>query len=262
MTTLALSPEALAALQQFRGFYRDLADIKRCLEGQRWGEIAALSSPDSVAVPADAAARAIFARLYRAITGLGFGARGRERGNGELPNVGYVMAALADEVLLHGPEWPGQETWSETLIEEALYGTRIAGERVFLAAHDLLAGRHASQAVAVSILLALMLGFRGRYHGIDDHGEIASLKERLFGAIFHLSYPAEVDFRSLLSEDAPRALAGASRRPLPAVHPWVMAILLLITLYIAGSDALWRQAVSPILGIADNIIRTSAPLTQ
>jgi type VI secretion system protein ImpK len=262
MTTLTLSPEALAALQQFRGFYRGLAEIKRCIEGQRWGDLAELPSPEGVSMPSGAAARAIFARLYRVIAGLGFGLRGRERGNGAPPDVGYVMAALADEVLLHGPAWPGQETWSETLLEEALYGSRIAGERVFRAAHDQFAGRQASQAVAVSILLALMLGFRGRYHGIDDHGEIASLKERLFGTIFHLPYPVEVDFRSLLSEGATQPLAGASGRPLPTVHPWVMAILLLVTLYIVGSDALWRQAVSPILELANSIIRTSAPLTQ
>jgi type VI secretion system protein ImpK len=261
MNSLTLSPEAFGAVQQFRTFYRDLADIKQCIAAQRWGDIAALPSPDSVSLPADATARAIFARLYRVIAGQGFGLRGRGRGNGGLPDVGYVMAAVADEVLLHGPAWPGQETWSQTLLEEALYGSRIAGERIFRAAHDLFAGR-SGQAVAVSILLALMLGFRGRYHGTDDGGEISALKERLFGEIFHLPYPVEVDFQTLLSGGVPRPLAEASRRALPSVHPWVMAILLLITLYIVVSDALWRGAVSPIVALADSIIRTSAQLTQ
>src|SRR5271163_1825529 len=126
MSTLTLSPEAFGAVQQFQAFYRDLADIKRCIKGQRWGDIAALPSPDSVALPGGATARAIFARLYRVIAGQGFGLRGRDRGNGAPADVGYVMAALADEVLLHGPAWPGQETWSDTLLEEALYGSRVA----------------------------------------------------------------------------------------------------------------------------------------
>jgi type VI secretion system protein ImpK len=262
MNGLTLSPEALGAVQQFRTFYRDLFDIKQCIEEQRWGDISASPSPDSVSVPAEARGRAIFARMYRAIAGQGFGLRGRDRGNGAPVDVGYVMAAIADEVLLHGPTWPGQEAWSATLLEEALYGTRIAGERIFRAAHDLLAGQSSRQSIAVSILLALMLGFRGRYHGTDDRGEIAALEERLFGVIFHLPYPVQIDFQTLLSQGATRPLEQASRRPLPSVRPWVMAILLLITVYIVLSDALWREAVSPILATAQSIIRTSAELTQ
>jgi type VI secretion system protein ImpK len=262
MNGLTLSAEALGAVQQFRIFYRDLFQIKQCIETQRWGDIATLPSPDTVPVPAEATGRAIFTRMYRAIAGQGFGLRGRDRGNGAAVDVGYVMAAVADEVLLHSTAWPGQETWSATLLEEALYGTRIAGERIFRAAHDLLEGQSSRQAVAVSILLALMLGFRGRYHGMDDRGEIAALEERLFGVIFHLPYPVQVDFQTLLSGGAIRPLEQASLRALPSVRPWIMAILLLITVYIVLSDALWREAASPILATAESIIRTSAALTQ
>jgi hypothetical protein len=80
--------------------------------------------------------------------------------------------------------------------------------------------------------------------------------------IFHLTYPVQIDFQTLLSQGATRPLEQASRRPLPSVRPWVMAILLLITVYIVLSDALWREAVSPILATAQSIIRTSAELTQ
>lgn len=262
MSRLTLSPEALGAMQQFRTFYRELFDIKQCIEAQRWNDLSASPSPDSVSLPAGATARAIFARLYRVILGQGFGLRGRDRGNGVPIDVGYVMAAIADEVLLHGPAWPGQETWPATLLEEALYGSRIAGERIFDTAYDLLEGQFPRSAVAVSVLLALMLGFRGRYHGIDDRGEIAALKERLFGAIFHLPYPVEIDFQTLLSEGATRPLDQPSLRSLPSLRPWLMAMLLLVTGYILLSDALWRGAVSPILSTSESIIHTSAQLTR
>ena len=262
MNRLTLPPEALGAVQHFRTFYHDLFDIKQCIESQRWSDLSALPSPDSISLPTGTTARAIFARLYRVIAGQGFGLRGRERGNGAPVDVGYVMAAVADEVLLHGPAWPGQETWSATLLEEALYGSRIAGERIFRTAHDLLAGQASRAAIAVSVLLALMLGFRGRYHGIDDRGEIAALKERLFGMIFHLPYPVEIDFQSLLSEGATRPLDQPSLRRLPLLRPWLLAILLLIAVYIVASDALWRAAVSPILSTSESIIHTSAEPTQ
>jgi type VI secretion system protein ImpK len=262
MNGLTLSPEALGAVQQFRTFYRDLFHIKQCIEAQRWSDISASPSPDSVPLPAEATGRAVFARIYRAISGQGFGLHGRDRGNGAAVDVGYVMAAVADEVLLHGPAWPGQETWSATLLEEALYGSRIAGERIFRAAHDVLAGQSSRQPVAVSILLALLLGFRGKYHGTDDRGEIAAVEKQLFGVIFHLPYPVQVDFQTLLSQGAPRRLEQASLRALPSVRPWVMAILLLITVYVVLSDALWRDAASPVLAIAEGIIHTSSELTQ
>jgi len=262
MTRPTLSPEALGAVEQFRTFYRELFDIKQCIEAQRWNDLVATPSPDGVSLPGGATSRAIFARLYRAITGQGFGLRGRDRGNGAPVDVGYVMAAVADEVLLHGPAWPGQETWSATLLEEALYGSRIAGDRIFRTAHELLGGQLSRSAVAVSILLALMLGFRGRYHGTDDRGEIATLKERLFGVIFHLPYPVDIDFQTLLSEGTIRPLTQASLRALPSLRPWLMAILILVTGYILLSDVLWRDAVSPILSTAESIIHTSAELTQ
>lgn len=262
MTRLTLSPEALGAVQQFRIFYRDLLDIRQCIESQRWGDLSASPSPDSVSLPPGTTARAIFARLYRAIVGQGFGLRGRGRGNGAPVDVGYVMAAVADEVLLHGPAWPGQDLWSTTLLEEALYGSRIAGERIFRTASDLSAGQSSRPAIAVSILLALMLGFRGRYYGTDDHGEIAALKERLFGLIFHLPYPVEIDFQTLLSEGATRPLDQPSLRRLPLLRPWLIAILLLVTVYIAISDALWRSAVSPILSTAQSIIQTGTEFIQ
>jgi type VI secretion system protein ImpK len=262
MSRLTLSPEALGAVQQFRAFYHELFDIKERIAAQRWTELSDSPPPDSVSLPAGATAQAIFARLYRAISGQGFGLRGRDRSNGTPIDVGYVMAGVADEVMLHGPAWPGQETWSETLLEEALYGSRVAGERIFRTAHELLAGQLSRSAVAVSVLLALMLGFRGRYHGTDDRGEIAALKERLFGVIFHLPYPVQVDFQTLLSEGAPGPLDQPSRRTLPSLRPWLMAILLLIAGYIVLSDALWRSAASQILTTAENIIHTSAELTQ
>jgi type VI secretion system protein ImpK len=262
MSRLTLSPEALGAVQQFRAFYRELFAIKEGIAAQRWNELSASPSPDSVSVSGGATARAIFARLYRAISNQGFGLHGRDRGNGAPIDVGYVMAAVADEVMLHGPAWPGQEGWSETLLEDALYGSRVAGERIFRTAHELLTGELSRSAIAMSVLLALMLGFRGRYHGTDDRGEIAALKERLFGVIFHLPYPVQVDFQTLLSEGASRPLDQPSRRTLPSLRPWLMAILLLITGYIVLSDAMWRSAVSPILTMSNNIIRTSAELTQ
>jgi type VI secretion system protein ImpK len=262
MTSLSLTAEALGAVGQFRTFYRDLFEVKRCIAAQQWNDLAALPSADGGALPTEATGRAIFTRMYRVISSQGFGLRGRDRGNGAPVDVGYVMAAVTDEVMLHGPAWPGQEDWSATLLEEALYGSRIAGERMFRAAHDILSGQPARQGLAVAILLALMLGFRGRYFGVDDRGEITALKERLFGVIFRLPYPADVDFYTLLSQGAVRPLEQASRRPLPSPRPWIMAILVLAIFYIVASDALWREAAAPILTLAGRIIHSSAGLIQ
>jgi hypothetical protein len=78
--------------------------------------------------------------------------------------------------------------------------------------------------------------------------------------IFHLPYPVQIDFQSLLSKETNRPLNQASRRALPLLRPWVTATLLLATAYIGLSDVLWRQAVSSILSTAEHTIHASAGL--
>ncbi|TVR99123.1 MAG: hypothetical protein EA406_04605 [Rhodospirillales bacterium] len=243
MTQSAASPEVRRALEQFRVFYAELADVKaQILSGARRRE-------DEDSAP-DAVVRPVFARLRRSLADLGFHRR-RDRGD---MDIGYVMAATADEVLLHMVEWEGRRVWSSTLLEEAVYGSREAGDRVLDAGEDLASGRQSGQKdVAAAILLALLLGFRGRCRGSDHAGEIARLKERLYAGVFGRPFDPKVDWQTLMSGALGPALDAGRLRRLPRLAPWVAAVGASIVIYLIASHLIWWSATGSLLATADRI---------
>jgi len=92
----------------------------------------------------------------------------------------YVMAALADDQFLNLPvEWPGRPRWLNNLLEKQLFGTQRAGAAFFDRIDELLASRDKSkEEVATAYLIALLLGFKGRFRGGEEE-ELVSYRERL-----------------------------------------------------------------------------------
>lgn len=97
----------------------------------------------------------------------------------------YVMAALADEIFILDPhlEWAGREAWVEELLEYRIFRSQDAGERFFRLADQLLhsAGRDPLHADLASVfLLALQLGFKGRYRGEHGIKTLRDYRQRLY----------------------------------------------------------------------------------
>ena len=159
--------------------------------------------------------REAFARLYRKLGELGHGRARGGAGRSRLGDceTGYVLAALADETILQRLDGPGRDAWAPMLLEDALYGTRVAGERVFELARAAADGRLTGRPdLAVTLLLALLAGFRGRFRDADDGGEIRALCVRLFERVHERPWLRDVPWRpALVPPDEPRApRAGAA----------------------------------------------------
>lgn len=92
----------------------------------------------------------------------------------------YVMVALADDQFLNlQVEWPGRARWLTNLLEKQLFGTQRAGAAFFDRIDELLASRDKSkEEVATAYLIALLLGFKGRFRGGEEE-ELVSYRERL-----------------------------------------------------------------------------------
>ncbi len=92
----------------------------------------------------------------------------------------YIMVALADDQFLHmKTEWPGRARWLTNLLEKQYFGTQRAGATFFDRIDELLASRDKTkEEVATAFLIALLLGFKGRFRG-DEEQEITGYKERL-----------------------------------------------------------------------------------
>jgi type VI secretion system protein ImpK len=247
MTPQTLPPEAEAALRKFRQFYQELYAIKRQLADSDWGGVTGGRSI-ATGLP-EALVRAVQQRLRRAIAAQGYGgpiAPGAPAGI----DPGYVMAALADEALLHDVAWPGHDGWAELPLEDFLYRSRIAGDRIFQAV-DILAARYTPDAdgLAMTILLALEMGFRGRYHGVDDQGEIERVRLDLYQIVFR-ARPRESDG---LVTGAAEKLAGANRVRLPPLQPWITATVAVGGGYLLLSLLLWWMQVSGVVASARGV---------
>jgi type VI secretion system protein ImpK len=257
MQPTILPDEADTALRRFRAFYEELFAIKQALREGDW--LAVMGGRAMMGGAAeDQVARAVQMRLRRAIAAQGFG--------GPIPagalagiDPGYVMATVADEALLHGVSWPGRPFWIDTPLEQVLYRSRIGGDRIFQAVEDLTSRQRPDpDGTAMTILLALELGFRGRYRTADADVErendaaIMRAKYRLFELIFRSRY---------LEDDKPVDLVVGATEPLgrrqpprlPQLRPWLLAVSAVIAGYLALSWLIWIGEVAAIIDNAHHI---------
>ncbi|HET7321044.1 MAG TPA: DotU family type IV/VI secretion system protein, partial [Longimicrobiaceae bacterium] len=166
------------------------------------------------------------------------GMRRGERGAAMYREAQYVMAALADEIFLH-LEWEGREAWASNLLETRIFGTHLAGERIFQRIEQLLADRDAAhREIEVVYLLALSLGFEGRYRGVG-RDEL----ERLRTGLYELVFPRQPSLirgeRRLFPQTYMHTLDRSDPIRMPATARWVVALVAVITLYVAAAHGVW-----------------------
>ena len=244
-------PGVFQALERFRGFYAELAAATAAVRDGSW-------LTDSMA--GDAAGDAVLAgtmrlaqRLQAAVTRHAGLPGPRLPGGGAPVEMGYVLAALADEVFLQELDWPGRAYWDGLLLEERLYGTRIAGERLFDLANLLIAGHATGQDdLVVALMQALALGFRGRYRGADDRGTIQRLRRQLYQLALHQPPPTEIDWRQALP--ASEALEGGTLARVPALRPWIWGTVAALVLFLAVTHLVWLSEIGGTLAAADRVV--------
>lgn len=196
----------------------------------------------------------VFSRLKAAVIG-GDGTLGGRLGDQHL-DPRYVMAALADELMLHEVDWDGRGWWADTLLEQHLFQSSICGEKIFRLARDLVESRLPGRPdLAMVILLALSLGFRGRYRGVDDGGVVRELSLRLYELIYRRPPPRGIDWDGVMPDMAVPALApGDERRQrVPRLRGWLLLIVLLMVGYWVASHMLWNGITADLLGIARSV---------
>lgn len=241
-------------LAQLRQFYRELMRVKYALRGGA-KSLAGGEAEDRQQDPVVLVHHHLKTYLERLYVG---GTRAGGFYSAELyRETQYVMAALADEVLLYMTEWAGRAQWKDNLIEMALFQTRIAGERVFDHIDALIArGTAANADLAAVYLVVLSLGFRGKYRAIHDQTALRQYRHAL---------------RQIIERHAPLRLAGDlpvfadayvhtldEGRPvrLPHLRPWIVAIVVVFAAYLAAQHVVWRRGTSDI----DNVM--SSPVVQ
>ena len=165
----------------------------------------------------------------------------------------YLKVALADETLIGLRQWEWHEAWLTELLEMRLFGSRCAGERVFSAIDRLLREDiPARREMATLYLLALAMGFQGRYRGSENGVQrLRQLRCQLYcyasgaGAVPALSnerIAADPDLRRrILAQAYDYTVTDAAPRMLPDPRRWRLAFAAAAVLLLLAANWIWRE---------------------
>ncbi len=164
-------------------FYQQIAQIKIWIaKGQLGGKVVAMMKLNGIPKSSDMAS-AVSLKLSQWIerTRRQYRYQLTERENRMFEEACFVMVALADELMIIELDWAGKDDWQNVLLEFELFSSSSAGDRFYTnlerlveeQSHDLL-----QQQLAAIYLLALQLGFSGRYRNKPQ--VIAKYRQKLF----------------------------------------------------------------------------------
>jgi type VI secretion system protein ImpK len=249
MTTTQQTDSRL--LLQFRDFYSEVIKLKRLIRSGT--PLGAKASPEQTA--GDRAATVVAERIA-AVMGQQAqvaGWRGSDY-TGTYRQAEYVMAALADEILLHHLEWDGKEAWNNHLIEYRLFRTRIAGEEFFNRLDRLLQTPDPMfNDLATVYLFAIMLGFRGRYWASNDRGRIDYYRRQLFTFIYGRQPELHKDTKKLFPEAYIHTVEEGPGRQAANVKIWYFLLAAMMVAYFFISRSVWVNSTAEIEGIHSRI---------
>lgn len=243
-------------VRQFWAFYAELVSMKRRLGGQAVAGAQPqqfLQLQEPAQEPAGKAALTAAQAVSRQLLGvLELQAIEAQRAGGRYAldinhEAQYVMAALADETLLNF-EWPGRGVWTSCLIEEALFDSRIAGDRIFERLDDLLRTRDPSRRdLALTYLLVLSLGFEGRYRGTDCLARMQAYRV----ALYRFCYGRDPDPADRARQISPQAYAftvsDAVPQQMPHVGRWITILVLVFVCMLGLSQLIWQWKAGPLI---------------
>lgn len=235
------SPAYVSLLGRFAAFYEQVAELKLAARKETLASMLLPDAPHVVLSAHDMAAR-VSAYLLDVLD-----KQGREvvsvSTEAELAvyrRARYVMLALADEVFILDLRWPGAEHWPEYLLEYSVERSRIAGRRFFDEAQALVDSRAPSPLeidLAAVFLLALQLGFKGRYRGPSGERAIAGFR----GKLYKLASQGDLGAaRQHAFDDAYKHSVTTDRdNSRTALMPWVRGALYGLGAYLVVSSVLW-----------------------
>jgi type VI secretion system protein ImpK len=170
-------------LDRFTAFYEALADVKQALADGRLAAFLARDGEEPARDPVElAAALSGYLRQFLENQAKEVRDASTETVCKAYRMAQFVMAALADELLLLEVNWEGREAWLHFLLEQKIFRTSSAGEKFFSYAEALIESRVRDRLrldLASVFLLALKLGFQGQFRGSQGVSELDHLRRRL-----------------------------------------------------------------------------------
>jgi type VI secretion system protein ImpK len=168
----------------------------------------------------------------------------------------YAMAALADEIFLHLLEWRGRGDWQQALVEQRLFNSSLAGERIFERIDLLLRDRNdpSFPDLAAVYYQVLSLGFLGKYRLDGDVGAVETYRRELYLALFQHKPDLSSEDKSLFPEAFAHTLGESEGAWLGDPKPWYYAIAAVTLILIINSVILWESVSSDLAAVTQQIL--------
>lgn len=166
----------------------------------------------------------------------------------------FVMAALADEIFLK-MDWDGRTFWEDNLLESQLFGTHDAGDLFFDRLDELLKTRDALQRDTAQIyLMALGLGFEGRYKGTLSSDVLRDYRKNLYILIHHHEPMLGGDGMRLCPDAYAHTLSSPGVKLLNDMRLWALVLGGVFGVLLIASAILWHKTTTGITHIIDGIL--------
>jgi type VI secretion system protein ImpK len=242
-------------LNAFRELYHEVIRQKeialRQISPQAAEGSAAAGAPGNAELAVNAVRQDLLTLLERQAA---VAARGGGYGSEIYREAQYVMAALADEIFLY-LDWPGRELWRSNLLESRLFGTHRAGAVIFERLDAILSGRDPIyNDLARVYLLALALGFAGRYRGEAGAVRLETYRKDLFSFVNNHE-PEILEGPAHLFPDAyGSTLDEGEGGRLPNLRPWIAAAVILVGLWLFSSYRIWNGLMTDLEPLVQRIL--------
>lgn len=146
----------------------------------------------------------------------------------DVRDIGYVLAALGDEIVL-SMDAEIRDYWLPRMLQLKYFNENIAGEGVFQRIDALLGDTRRAEVLQI-YYYALLFGFQGRYRVRGGELELANVTERVAGALQRAGIVREAELSP--SGERPRDGGSKIRRTLPLIAASVAVLVIAIGVYV------------------------------
>jgi type VI secretion system protein ImpK len=241
-------------LTQFREFYQEVIRLKQTVRCNSWTPSAErLSDPDQTR---SETANTVWQRLLSVLERQALAPRwnGNDYGAEFFREAQYAMAVLADEIFLQ-LDWEGKEPWKSNLLESKLFHTHVAGELFFQKVDKMLQSRDPVYTdLAAVYLIALGLGFRGKFRGLDGGAQLDRYRRRLFTFICQRYPGLHHEARHLFPQAYAYILDQGGDSRLRDPRKWMATLAGLIVTLGVVSHALWIYLTTDVARVIQQIL--------
>lgn len=238
----------LDVIRQFRLFYEAVEQVRQAAFYITLSDIGKtekkeyLVNGEITPAPIDNLLNSLITSLEE--RGRDFSTRGGDYGSRLFARVIYVFAAFADDVMLES-HWVGRDEWVRAPLEVKLFGSQSAGEEIF---NDIDNGlskyEFGKRDLAKIYLMALNLGFEGKFKGTQSEVDIRRYKVRLFELINDRAPENSEATKSFLGSVYRYNQTGGAPEMMSYLKPWIITISAIGGLYLLGSHLIWEYMIA------------------